>query len=386
VQAERLHSFLLCVMITPKVSDVLGIINSLAPFALAEEWDNAGLQVGNPSAFAGNIMVALDAGKSAVEAAVASGCQLLLTHHPMIFRPLKKISTADPLGRLLALAIRNDLAIIALHTNFDIADGGVNDLLAERLGLSGCEPLKVTVVEELVKLSVFVPKGHEEEVMNALFRFSGFIGNYSDCSFQTAGMGTFKPLEGAAPFLGEIGKREYAEEIRIEVLLRKADVNAAVRSLIAVHPYEEPAFDLYPLMNKGKANGMGRLGELPAALALADFAVMVKERLGIEGVRFVGAANRMVKKVALCGGSGASLMRDAWSQGADVMVTGDIKYHEAREAEDLGLALLDAGHFGTEQPMVWGLSELIGKELAKKGYEAKITAFDGEKEPFSYML
>jgi dinuclear metal center YbgI/SA1388 family protein len=372
-------------MITPKVSDVLGIINSLAPFALAEEWDNAGLQVGNPSAFAGKIMVALDAGKSAVEAAVAAGCQLLLTHHPMIFRPLKKISTADPLGRLLALAISNDLAIIALHTNFDIAEGGVNDLLAERLGVCGCKPLKVTVVEELVKLSVFVPKGHEEEVMNAIFRFSGFIGNYSDCSFQTGGIGTFKPLNGAAPFLGEIGKREYAEEIRIEVLLRKGDVNAAVRSLISAHPYEEPAFDLFPLMNKGKADGLGRMGELPAAVTLSEFSMTVKERLGLDVVRFVGAANSTVKKVALCGGSGASLMRDAWNQGADVMVTGDIKYHEAREAEDLALPLVDAGHFATEQPMIRGMTELLGKELAKKGYEAKITAFEGEKEPFRYI-
>lgn len=385
MQTERLHSFLLCVMITPKVSDVLGIINSLAPFDLAEEWDNAGLQVGNPSAFAGKIMVALDAGKSAVEAAVAAGCQLLLTHHPMIFRPLKKISTADPLGRLIALAIINDLAIIALHTNFDIADGGVNDLLAERLGVSVCRPLRVTVVEDLVKLCVFVPKGHEEEVMNALFSFSGFIGNYRDCSFQTGGVGTFKPLKGAAPFLGEINKREYAEESRIEVLLRKADVTAAVGSLIAVHPYEEPAFDIYPLVNKGKTDGLGRLGELPAAVTLSEFAVTVKERLGLDGVRFVGAANRKVRKIALCGGSGASLIRDAWNLGADVMVTGDIKYHEAREAEDLGLALVDAGHFGTEQPMIRGLTELLGKELAKKGYEAEITAFEGEKEPFRYI-
>jgi len=276
VHTERLHSFLLRVMITPRVSDIVGIINVIAPFSLAEEWDNAGLQVGNPAAPVGKIMVALDAGRSAVEAAVGACCQLLLTHHPMIFRPLKKISFADPLGRLFALAIRNDLAIISLHTNFDIAEGGVNDLLAERLGVSHCEPLKVTFVEDLVKLSVFVPKGYEERVMHALFSFSGFIGNYSDCSFQTGGIGTFKPLQGAEPFLGEIGKREYTEETRIEVLLRKGDLNAAVKSLLAVHPYEEPAFDLYPLLNKGKRSGLGRMGELSAALPLAEFAATVK--------------------------------------------------------------------------------------------------------------
>lgn len=329
--------------------------------------------------------MALDAGGNAVEAAVAASCQLLLTHHPLIFHPLKKISVADPLGRLLSLAFKNDLAIISLHTNFDIAEGGVNDLLAERLGVLRCEPLKVTFVDELIKLTVYVPKGHEETVMEALFRFSGVIGNYSDCSFRTGGIGTFRPLQGAEPFLGEIGKREYAEESRIEVLLRKGDLNAALKSLLAAHPYEEPAFDLYPLLNKGKACGLGRIGYLPTALPLVEFAAIVKERLGLLGARFVGDAERLVRKVALCGGSGASLLREARSQGAEVLVTGDIKYHEARYAEELGMTLIDAGHFATELPMIRGFEELLRCELAQKGYGAEIVAFEGESEPFRFI-
>ncbi len=162
-------------------------------------------------------------------------------------------------------------------------------------------------------------------------------------------------------------------------------MNAAIKSLMAVHPYEEPAFDLYPLLNKGKAAGMGRIGELTEGLTLAEFALKVKERLGANGVRFVGDAERLVRKVALCGGSGASLWREARNQGADVLVTGDVKYHEAREAEELGLALVDAGHFATELPMVSGLAKLLGSELAKKGFEAEITAFEGEREPFRYI-
>lgn len=385
MHTERLHSFLLQAMITPKVSDIAGILNDLAPFRFAEEWDNAGLQVGNPAAPAGKIMVALDADRSALEAAVAAGCGLLLTHHPMIFRPLKKISFADPLGRLLALAIKNDLSIISLHTNFDIAEGGVNDLLAEKLGVSGSRPLKVTDTEDLVKLSVFVPNGHEEKVMEALFAYSGFIGNYCDCSFRSSGIGTFKPLKGAEPFMGEIGKREYAEEVRLEVLLRKEDLNPALKSLRAAHPYEEPAYDLYPLLNRGKPAGLGRIGEISSPIPLKDFAATVKLRLDLDRVRFVGDGERMVKKIAICGGSGASLLRDAVKQGADVLVTGDVKYHEAREAEGVGLALVDAGHFATEQPMVRGLKELLQGELAKKGYGSEITAFEGEREPFSYI-
>ena len=385
MHTERLHSFLLRAMITPRVSDIVGILNVLAPFTLAEEWDNAGLQVGNPAASAGKIMVALDADLPAIEAAVAAGCGLLLTHHPMIFRPLKKISTADPLGRLLDLAIKNDIAVIALHTNFDIAEGGVNDLLAERLGISGSRPLKVTGTEELIKLTVYVPSGHEEKVMEALFAYSGLIGNYSDCSFRTEGIGTFKPLKGAHPFTGEIDKRENASEARLEVLLRKDDLNSALKSLVAAHPYEEPAYDLYPLLNKGKPAGLGRIGDLPEALPLAEFAATVKERLGLGGVRYVGDAARMVKKIAICGGSGASLLRDAVKKGAEVLVTGDVKYHEAREAEGVGLALVDGGHFATEFPMVRGLKDLLCKELAKRGYASEITAFEGEMDPFSYI-
>ncbi len=385
MHTEWLHSFLLREMTTPKISDIVGILNVLAPFGLAEEWDNAGLQVGDPAASAGKIMVSLDAGRSAIEAAIGAGCRLLVTHHPFIFRALKKISIADPQGRLIALALKNDLAIIAMHTNFDIADGGVNDLLAGRLGLTGCEPLQVAVSEDLIKLAVFVPKGHEEKVLEALLAYSGFIGNYCDCSFRSEGIGTFRPLEGAEPFQGEVGRREYAEEARIEVLLRKVDMSAALKSMLKVHPYEEPAFDLYPLLNKGKTAGMGRIGALPEPLTLGEFAAGVKKRLGCDSVRFVGDAGRMVRKIAICGGSGASLLRDAVKQGADALVSGDVKYHEAREAEEAGLALVDAGHFATELPMVRGLKVLLDRELAKRGYSCEVAAYEGEMEPFSYI-
>jgi dinuclear metal center YbgI/SA1388 family protein len=372
-------------MITPKVSDILGIINKFAPFGSAEEWDNVGLQVGNPAAPAERIMVALDPGRDALEAAAAARCSLLLTHHPFIFKPLKRISAADPLGSLITFAISYNIAVIALHTNLDIAPGGVNDLLAHLLGVEKTIPLKVTSVEELVKLSVFVPHGSEDRVLEALFRFSGVMGNYRDCSFRSAGTGTFTPQEGARPHIGSIGKREAVDENRIEVLLRKADSAAAVAALLKAHPYEEPAYDLYPLLNRGESNGLGRIGRLREDMTLARFARDVKNRLNIPGVRFVGDPDRTVGKIALCGGSGASLIRDAWKQGADVLVTGDVKYHEARDGEALGLALIDAGHFATERPMIQGVAARLRGDLVKRKFTAEILEFEGERDPFSHV-
>ena len=368
----------------PRVSDIIEIIDSIAPFQLAEEWDNAGLQVGDPSAPVSRIMVSLDAGDEAIDTAVAEHCQLLLTHHPLIFRPLKTISLADPSGARIGKALRNYLSIISLHTNFDIAEGGVNDLLADKLEVVSTVPLSVTFSDALVKLAVFVPKGFEEKVSQALFQFSGSIGNYSDCSFRVDGTGTFTPHDGAAPFIGTIGTREYAEETRIEVLLRKADVEQALTALASVHPYEEPAVDLYPLMNKGVRKGLGRVGMLKQPLSLERFVSRIKEEFAVEGLRFVGEENRMMGKVALCGGSGSSLLREAYSQGADVLVTGDVKYHDALEAQTLGMALVDLGHFASEIPMVEGLVSRLESELRVRGFVAELLACTGEKDPFRY--
>jgi dinuclear metal center YbgI/SA1388 family protein len=370
---------------TPRVSDILGIINKIAPAAFAESWDNVGLQVGDPAALTPRIMVALDAGKDAVEAAVAAKCQLLLTHHPFLFNPIKKINISNPSGALIARAIKNDLAIISLHTNLDIADGGVNDLLAETLGVTSCIPIKITSREELRKLSVFVPKGHEEKVLEALFRFSGFIGNYSDCSFQSCGIGTFRPLAGSKPFIGTQGKREHTEETRVEVLLRNEDVSAAVSALLKVHPYEEPAFDLYPLLNEGKASGLGRIGTLDQEVSLGSFLEVIKEKFELQRLRFVGDSSCRVKKVAVCGGSGASLLHDAKRLGADLFVTGDIKYHDARDAQMMDMPMIDLGHFASEALMIRGLAARLRTELDGKGYEADIQVCEDEKDPFSFL-
>ncbi|MBI2354407.1 MAG: Nif3-like dinuclear metal center hexameric protein [Deltaproteobacteria bacterium] len=368
-----------------KLSDIHGIINKIAPPGLAEPWDNSGLQLGDPSADVSRIMVALDATPAVVDSAIASACQLLVTHHPLIFKPQKTISAATPLGRLIHAAIRGGLAIISSHTSYDIADGGLNDLLAERLGLSGCAPLQVTSRQELAKLVVFVPEGHLDLVRTALFPHAEQLGAYSGCSFAAGGEGTFTPLAGAAPFIGSVGTPERVEERRLELLVSRPNLPRAVKALLAAHPYEEPAFDIYPLLNEGASLGLGRIGRLAHPAPLADFAALVAERLHAPGLRYVGDPAAEVSKVALCSGSGASLLREALRAGAECLVTGDVKYHDAREAEDLGIALIDAGHFPSEHIMVAGVAGRLREMLAGAGYTGcEVFECRVEREPFRY--
>lgn len=343
-----------------------------------------GLQLGDPVRQVSRIMVALDPGAPAVEAAVEAGCQLLISHHPFFFSPLKKISTTDETGRLTILAIKNDLAIISLHTNYDIAQGGVNDLLAARLGLSAAQPLRITGGDEFLKIAVFVPHGFEEKLLQALSSCMAPIGNYRDCSYQGDGLGRFRAMEGANPFVGKVGELHQEKESRLEFLVLKERLTAALAALTDAHPYEEPAYDIYPVLNRGAARGLGRIGLLAEATTAGEYAARVKESLQAAGVRLVGDPGRKVKKVALCGGSGASLLHEAARKGADLLVTADVKYHEAREAEALGIAVLDAGHFSTEFPMVKGLAATLRGALEAKRYETEVLEYQGEREPFSF--
>jgi len=369
---------------TPRVSDLIEIINSISPFCYAENWDNVGLQVGDPSAPASKIMVSLDACDDAVDAAIAGGCRLLVTHHPLIFRPVKSIDLRDPIGSIIGKILRHSLSVVSLHTNLDISDGGVNDFLSEKIGLAATAPLSITRREELIKLAVFVPRGYEEQLMDALFRFGGFLGNYCDCSFQSGGMGTYRPLPGAEPFLGTVGKREYAEETRLEVLLRKADLEPALAALRVSHPYEEPAYDLYPVLNTGKQEGLGRIGVLDQPISLEKFALRLRDEFSLDSVRFVGEKDRMLQRVAICGGSGASLLRESHRKGADVLVTGDVKYHDACEARSLALSLVDIGHFASEILMVDGLAARLETAVRERGLEVEILRCKEERDPFQY--
>jgi len=366
-----------------RIQDIIGLLNTISPPALAEEWDNVGLQVGDPTAEVSRVAVALDPTAASVEEAIAQGAELLICHHPLIFKPLRQVTPGDETGRLVTRAIKASLAICAVHTNLDRASNGLNDWLAERLGLLCAEPLE-QLQGMLYKLVVFVPVEHQEQVADALFDAgAGHIGAYDRVSFRTAGVGTFRPGEGASPFIGETGKNEAVDEVRLETIVTKERLGRVVPRMIKAHPYEEVAYDLYPLLNSRGDVGLGRIGRLPAPLAFADFAAQVKETLGADHVRLVGRPDRPISKVAVCGGSGASLLATAARQGADVLVTGDVKYHDARIAESQDICLLDAGHFATERIMIDVLAQRLRKAMEEKGIETEVLPLTCEQDPFS---
>lgn len=367
----------------PKISDIVGIINKIAPPHLAEQWDNSGLQLGDPTTEVNHIMVALDPTVEVIHAALSASCQLLITHHPLIFKPLKKITTATAQGRLIHTAIKGNLAVMSIHTCFDSADGGMNDLLAARLGLRECLPLIAPPDHDSVKLVVFVPTSHLDAVRTALFPYTTTMGNYRDCSFSAPGIGTFTPQSGAQPFIGTPGSQTSVEEYRLEVLIQRNRLSNALRTLVSVHPYEEPVFDIYPLAPGINRTGLGRIGTLAEPCTLAEFAHIVATVLDAPDVRIVGEPTTRIRSVAVCGGSGASLVNNAVRAGADVLVTGDVKYHDARDAAEQGIAIIDGGHFATEIGMVASVSTRLQTLLSAAGYsDCHVTSCGIESDPF----
>ncbi len=343
-----------------KCQVIMDAMDKLAPRNLAESWDNVGLLVGSPAQDISKVLVALDVTLPVAEQAVAMGADMIIAHHPLIFKGITNVRTDLPHGRLLSRLLKADIAVYTAHTNLDIAPGGINDILASKLGLQGIEPLAVTTSERLLKLVVFVPETHVEQVRLAIAAAgAGHIGNYSHCTFQVAGTGTFVPLEGTNPFIGKQGKMEYVAEFRVETILPEKISRRVIKAMLKAHPYEEVAYDLYPLTNEGTIFSLGRIGKLSSPMDLAGFATQVKKALAINFVSVCGPHDKLVKKIAVCGGSGASLIHKAVFAGADVLVTGDVKYHEAQDALAAGMAVIDAGHFATEQPVAAYIAEYL---------------------------
>ena len=366
-----------------QLAALVGLLNSLCPAGLAEDWDNVGLQVGDPKAEISRVLVCLDAEEIAIAEAERLGAEAVISHHPLLHRPIKRLTPGDETGRVLFRAVRSGIAVLSAHTNLDRVADGLNDWLAQRLGLTGFIPLEAPQRNSFHKLVVFVPQGHEAELQEAMFSAgAGHVGAYDRCSFRTSGTGSFRPGKEAQPFIGQPGVAEETQESRLETIVPNDLLSKVVARMVKAHPYEEVAYDLIPLTNGRSDVGLGRIGRLADPLSLEMFAGQVRTQLQVAAVRLVGDPQRLIRKVAVCGGSGASLIGDALRQGADCLVTGDIKYHDAQRARAEGLALIDAGHFGTEKLMVTELSRRLQQAADERNLPVEFIEMTAEQDPF----
>jgi len=366
-------------------SQIFACLEEFFSGKIAEDWDNVGLQVGDPTKEVGRVLVALDPDPETVKIGIEKEVDLIVTHHPLIFRPVKRLDFSQPAALLLRKLIKNEITVYSLHTNLDAAPYGLNQYLAEKLGLNRIKPWGTNRFEILYKLVVYVPRDHVENVRKAICTSgAGHTGNYSDCSFRVAGTGTFKPLPGAKPYLGEVGKVSEVDEYRLETVVPENRIYRVLDALHRAHPYEEIAYDLIRLSNRGTKLSPGRQGELARPVSLGQFAVEVKNRLRLPQVAVVGRIDSQVKKVALVSGSGASFLGQAASQGFDVLLTGDIKYHDAREAQLLGINLVDAGDYGTECLAVELLARFLTEKSEERGWDIEVIPFEGSS-PFIFV-
>ena len=345
-----------------KVNEILNCITEVAPLQWQESYDNAGLQVGDLNAEAHKALVCLDITEEIVDEAIMKECDLIVSHHPLIFRGLKHLTPQSYIERAVMKAIKHDIAMISMHTNLDNSFLGVSRVLANRLGLKNLRVLK-PLDGQLRKVVVYAPLSAAEAVRKAMFEAgAGCIGNYDSCSFNAQGQGTFKANERAHPYVGEVGKVHFEDEVRIETVVSKHALNQVIAAMLNVHPYEEVAYDIFAMENEFTQAGAGMIGEFEDEKSETEFLSLVAETIGSPCLRHSALTGRMVQKVALCGGSGSPFMGDALRQKADAYLTADIKYHDFFVPEGR-LLMVDGGHFETEQFTKELICELIQKKF-----------------------
>ncbi|XID95358.1 Nif3-like dinuclear metal center hexameric protein [Paenibacillaceae bacterium WGS1546] len=361
---------------------IVQLMEKLAPKHCAVPDDKIGLQVGTAAKEVRRVLVTLDVTAAVVREAAELGAELIVAHHAVIYRPLAHLRTDTPAGALAAELLRNDIAVYVSHTNLDAADGGLNDWMAEALSLSGREVLEEVHTDQLYKLVVFVPESHHGQVRDAIFAAGGgWIGNYSHCSFNIEGTGTFLPRDDSDPYIGKPGALTEAKEIRLETIVPLSARKKVVAAMLKAHPYEEVAYDLYSVDLKGRSFGLGRVGKLSEAESLDAFAERVKKALDVPFVRVVGNGSKPVRKVAVLGGSGARYVRRALFAGADVLVTGDVDFHSAQDALAAGMSIVDPGHHA-EKIMIPNVAKWLTERLREKGCATEVIASRVDTEPF----
>lgn len=362
-----------------KIKELTSFLETVAPPSLQENYDNSGLLVGNPNDEIHKAIVCLDCIEAVVDEAIAKKADIIIAHHPIIFGSLKKLNGKNYVERTVIKAIKHNIAIYAIHTNLDNVMRGVNEVICNKIGL---QHTQILAPKEglLSKLITFVPNENAEEVRRALFDAgAGQIGNYYEASFNASGMGTFKGNEFSNPAIGMQGVQERVEEQRVEVLLENYKLHKVLNALFAAHPYEEVAYDIIPLKNVHQQIGSGMVGMLEKPMKTKDFMALLKQQFRLKVIRHTNIVKEEVQRIAVCGGSGSFLLKEAKAQNADVFITADFKYHEFFDAENQ-LLILDIGHYESEQ----FTSEFLMREMNKKFLNFAVFLTEVNTNPVQY--
>ena len=350
-----------------------------APVTIAWKGDNVGLLVGRENDEIQNIVVALDLTMDVAKEAKRKNANVIITHHPLLFHPVKNITAGSRIGEIVLFLIENKINLYAAHTNLDSVKWGVNFTLAKVLGITDVEVLS-PLKDSLTSISVFVPREYVENVAEAMHSAgAGTFTKYDRCSFRSEGIGTFRGLNNSNPFLGAIGKIEKIEEVRLEMLVEQWKIGNVVSAMLQAHPYEEVAYTINPLNNNNTEYGLGAIGILPKPMKQEAFLSLIKKKLGATALKYSGKKN-LIRRVAVCGGSGAELIGDAVLQHADAMVTADLKYHTFQDFED-NLLLIDAGHYETEHIVLPVLAKKISQILKQNNHTGKVIITQHKTNP-----
>ena len=363
-----------------KIKEITDFLESLAPLSSQESYDNSGLIIGDPNTEIDKVLVSLDCIEATVDEAIESRCKLIIAHHPIVFKGLKKLNGSNYIERTVIKAIQNNIAIYAIHTNFDHYKFGVNYEIAERLGLKNIQILSPKK-DALNKLVCYVPMDHVESVANSMFDAgAGSIGDYTECSFQSMGKGTFKPGERADPFEGKSGELSEVEECKLEVLVSNHLIGNVLKAMNLSHPYEEVAYEVYPILNQNQFEGAGMVGELEMEMESVAFLTHLKKVFNCGVIRHTSLGAAKISKIAFCGGSGSFLLTEAKKSGANIFITADFKYHEFFDAEN-EIIIADIGHFESEQ----FTSNRIARILTKKFPKFAVRLTEVNTNPINYF-
>ena len=368
------------------VQDIIKILEQWYPPQLAESWDRIGLQVGSRSREVKTIYLTLDVDLAAVKQAVKMQADLILSHHPFLFSPLHHLTEPDAKTEIVKLLLKHDISVYVMHTNLDYAPGGTCHYLAGLMGLLKIKPLASLDTMKFKKIAVFVPESHILKVSTAMFSAgAGIIGDYTDCSFRLKGSGSFRGSRDSNPFSGKPGVFETVEEIRLEVMVPEHLVNAVIGALRGAHPYEEPAYDIYPLENTHPKASQGVYGQLPKPIKLGSFGMQLKKNMKLDALRMVGDSNTLIKSVAVVTGSGGDFIKAALRRKCDVLVTGDLKYHQSMDALTDGLNLLDVGHYPSEAIYLPELERRLKEYLSSRSWKLKTIISTCGKDIFQHL-